>query len=83
KQIVQQCERLMDNPEQIRNIAIAAHIDHGKCVSAETKVSLADGTVVSAGELFSQIEATGEQADDYKGDAYIPTEDIEVASFDR
>jgi len=30
KKIVQECERLMDEPENIRNIAIAAHVDHGK-----------------------------------------------------
>ena len=28
KKIVQECETLMDKPENIRNIAIAAHVDH-------------------------------------------------------
>ena len=29
RKIVEECERLMDKPGQIRIIAIAAHIDHG------------------------------------------------------
>ena len=30
KKIVQECELLMEDPANIRNIAIAAHVDHGK-----------------------------------------------------
>ena len=32
KKIVQECERLMDEPENIRNIAIAAHVDNLRTV---------------------------------------------------
>ncbi|MFB6135939.1 MAG: elongation factor EF-2 [Halobacteriaceae archaeon] len=52
KKIVERCERLMDNPEQIRNIAIAAHVDHGK-------TTLTDNLLAGAGMISE--ETAGEQ----------------------
>jgi elongation factor 2 len=83
RKIVEECERLMDKPSQIRNIAIAAHIDHGKCIAGESRVSLADGRVVRAADLFDQVRASGEPVEDEEGVAYAPTEPLEVSAFDR
>jgi elongation factor 2 len=52
KKIVQECEKLMDQPENIRNIAIAAHVDHGK-------TTLTDNLLAGAG-MISQ-DTAGEQ----------------------
>jgi elongation factor 2 len=60
KKIVQECERLMDEPENIRNIAIAAHVDHGK-------TTLTDNLLAGAG-MISQDTAGQQLAMDTEED---------------
>ena len=81
-QIVQECERLMDEPENIRNIAIAAHVDHGKCIAGDARVALADGRPVAASDLYERVRDGGEPVDQAEA-AYAPTSDLEVVSLDR
>ncbi len=49
--VAQHVAGLMSNIENIRNIGIVAHVDHGKCVAPESKILLADGQMVKASDL--------------------------------
>ena len=44
--------RITKNPKFIRNICTSAHIHHGKCVSGDSRLILADGIVKTAREIF-------------------------------
>ena len=57
--LTEQVTRLMKNPQRIRNIAICAHIDHGKCISGDTRVFLSNGSFVNAENLFLDYEYKG------------------------
>lgn len=57
EKIVEESEKLMEEPKNIRNIAIAAHVDHGKCVSPRTRIATATGERVRAEELYRRINS--------------------------
>ncbi|MBI2109704.1 elongation factor EF-2, partial [Candidatus Woesearchaeota archaeon] len=74
----------MNQPEKIRNIAICAHIDHGKCVSGDTKVFLHGGNFVTARELFDRYENGGKIVKDFV-EKIIDVKDlnVETLSFNK
>jgi len=43
---------MTQNPLRSPIITVAGHVDHGKCVSADTIIPLSDGTLITAKELF-------------------------------
>lgn len=57
--VVEEVGKMMNKLSHIRNIAIVAHVDHGKCISGDARLVLGDGRVVDAEELYAEIERQG------------------------
>ncbi len=53
--VVQEVQKLMGNQQFIRNMGIVAHVDHGKCISGDTRLQLTDGRLVTAKEIFDRV----------------------------
>ena len=82
--LTEQVTRLMKNPQRIRNIAICAHIDHGKCISGDTRVFLSNGSFVNAENLFLDYEYKGKIVKD-DNEKIIDVRDlnIKLPSFNK
>ena len=73
--------RLMKTPNRIRNIGTIAHIDHGKCVSGDTKLVLADGSVHTAREIFKIAEIKGKLFQNEKEEVIYDTRSANLETF--
>ena len=68
EKMVEKVQGIMKNPENIRNICTSAHIDHGKCISGNSRLILNDGKIVTAVDMFKLAQNEGtkfEERDDY------------------
>lgn len=82
KDKTEQIIELMRHPRFIRNMSIAAHIDHGKCVSGDTKIALSDGTH-TAKALFERLSAKGKPVQCCDDEVYdVSDSDVVVNSID-
>ncbi|MEM3185881.1 MAG: elongation factor EF-2 [Conexivisphaerales archaeon] len=52
--------RIITNQEQIRNFGVIAHVDHGKCVSGDSLITLADGRIVEIEKIYSSTNSDSE-----------------------
>src|SRR5579875_1899089 len=44
--------KIISNKEQIRNFGVIAHVDHGKCISGESLITLTNGELRPIRELY-------------------------------
>ncbi len=74
----------MWNHDHVRDIGIIAHIDHGKCVSPNTRIFL-DGGIIPAEELFKKYEKKGETVTETDEETEVEVSDLDLhtSSFDK
>ena len=51
--------KIVSNKDQVRNIGIIAHVDHGKCVSGDSLVSVSDGSIREIKGLYESLQSSG------------------------
>lgn len=73
--------KLMGDPIKIRNIAIAAHIDHGKCVAGDSRIVMNDGNVMEAEDLFSFAQERGKKSFDQDGTIVYDVSKLDLKTF--
>ncbi len=81
--VVEEVQRLMSNIEQIRNVAIVAHVDHGKCVSGGARLSLSDGRIISAKDLYKELEREGVLVEKNKNETVYKVNGPHVFSLNK
>ena len=72
EKMVDKISRIMGKPEFIRNICTSAHIDHGKCISPDSRVVFTNGAVLKAEQVFEFAQKYG----------FKKTEDQEKTIYD-
>ena len=84
EEIAHLAEKLMNTRENIRNMGIVAHIDHGKCVSGKSRLFLAGGETVEAEQLFAQSALSGEKVvEDAEKTVFELRKPVETFSIDK
>jgi len=78
EKIMKQIKALIDKPEQIRNMGIVAHIDHGKCVSSNARISLWSGENPTAREIFQRYGKEGNLEVDKANEKRINVENLDI-----
>ena len=80
---IKKAKDLMNKLDHVRNIGIAAHIDHGKCVSGDSLVSLTNGENVPAKELFERFENKGTVIRNNENEKVLQVTDLVVNSLEK
>src|SRR3989304_1823073 len=82
---IKKAQALLHQKDRIRNIGTAAHIDHGKCVSGETRIWV-NGEWIRAEDLWSHFESRAPVRNEHGADvrhvmdASLWTRSIDVQS---
>lgn len=77
-------QRLISEQKNIRNIATSAHIHHGKCISGNSRLTLTDGNVRIAKDIFEEISKDGEIYEENEDHTvFTPKRKIEIFSLNK
>jgi len=80
---IKKAKNLMNKLNRIRNIGIAAHIDHGKCVSGDSFISLSNGENIRAKDLFEKYNKKENIVKKEEQETVVKVDNIKVNSFDK
>src|SRR3989338_2974801 len=76
--------RITKNPKFIRNICTSAHIHHGKCISGNSRVMLADGSIKAAREIYERVSDNGRVFEENEEHTiFIPKGEISIFSLNK
>ncbi len=78
-------QKLMRIQQDVRNIGIVAHIDHGKCVSPETRLLFADGSIQTAETICNALSPKGEIVRENENEIVyeLPSDTMPVFSLNK
>ena len=81
---VKELKELMAKQTNIRNVCTSAHIHHGKCISGDSRVFVADVGLKSAKDIFEQTANDGEVYEDNEDHTiFIPKKEILIYSLNK
>ena len=81
---VKELKELMKAQARIRNVCTSAHIHHGKCISGDSRIILANGMIKLAREIFEDSSNDGllyKDNEDYT--IFIPKQELTVFSLNK
>src|SRR3989344_7966469 len=81
---IEKIRRLVSSQVNIRNIATSAHIHHGKCINGDSRISLANGSIKTAEEIFEEVSKEGTVVDENEEQTiFSPNKEIEIFSLNK
>ncbi len=81
KNLTESIQELMYKPEQIRNIGTVAHIDHGKCITGDSRLLLHDGDIMTAKKLFELAESECNKFEDTENHVIYDTTNLNIKIY--
>ena len=63
-------------------VTVLGHVDHGKCVSSDTLISIADGRIIKAEQLYNELLNLGNEEKTDGGTLVRTKKNISVFGFD-
>ncbi|MBU3913237.1 MAG: elongation factor EF-2 [Nanoarchaeota archaeon] len=81
---LEKIKRICSNQKNIRNIATSAHIHHGKCISGESRILMAEGGIRTAREIFEDVSENGNLVqENEEHTVFSPGKKVEIFSLNK